>query len=579
MYLLNQFSKRGPSIVVVKKYLMVMLFCFGASIARGQNNQNALDHITNVDSLFTQAQLSLTIDGDASEAQKLFQRVLVLQPENAKAHAQLSTIYLHQQNYTNALAEIKEALTYDKGNKEYLNQYAVLLTQTGAYDEAAEIFSSLAKGASDPTEFLLKEAFCYNLAKEYQKALDILSQLKADSGADGEQLLKDKVKLYAHLGKMDSIASIAHQLIKINPEEPDNYVMASVSEDFLKKGAEAVQIIDTALAKFPKEPKVVQQAILMFAKYDHPKLENFYNHLLQSDTYSENEKTILFYPLVDLSKKDTFIRRILYQKLPEMAFKTPPNEPAILFYAALESANKNFGKAASVCKKGIAIDSNNVLFWNGLLQSYLQMEQEDSLKHYNQMALARFPESRIPFYYQSMLKYTSGDTTATINMLEQTKALSEQDSIITDFNIYAFLGDLYESVGKHDSAIVNYKNALAIYPDATMLLNNLSYLLAGQGSNLDSALSMSAKTLAANPEEPMYLDTYGWILFKQKKFEEAKSYLERAIQNMNPPDATIYEHLGDIEEALGNKRKAKKHWQKSMELGNHSLELKNKLGR
>lgn len=579
MQLLNQILKVNKLMFRMKPLMACLLLCFGTLITRGQNSQNELSHLTNADSLFTQAQLALTIDGNTTVAQLLFQRVIELQPKNAQAHAQLSTIYLHQQNFTKALAEIKVATTYDSANPGYQNQLAILLTRTGKYDDAAEIFSNLAKSADDPTEYLLKEAFCYNLAKEYQKSLDILSKLKADSDADNEQLLKDKVKLYAHLGKMDSIVSIAHQLIKLHPNDPDNYIMASVSEDFSNNGKQAVRTIDTALAKFPKEPKVVQQAILMFAKYDHQKLERFYNQMIPSDDYSKDEKTILFYPLVDLSKKDSFARRILYQKLPEMAFGNPPNESAILFYAALESANKNFGMAASICKKGIAINRNSVLLWNGLLQSYLQMEQNDSLQFYNQKVMSLFPDSRIPYYYKSMVKYAAGDTNATISALEHAKGLTKQDSIITDFNIYAFLGNLYESIGRHDSAINNYKNALAIYPNATMLLNNFSYLLAQQGSNLDSALNMSAKTLAVNPNEPMYLDTYGWILFKQKKFEEAKGFIEKAIQNMTPPDATIYEHLGDIEEALGNKRKAKKHWKKAVELGNHSLELKNKIAK
>lgn len=577
-----QMLKRGFSCnrrILFALFFAFLIVSYCCHPAWAQGKKGDLSTVTNADSLFTQAQLALTIDGNVEDALALFIRVAELQPDNAPAHAQISSIYSHSGKYSSALQEIKKATQLDTANMEYQDQMAVLLTQTGQYDKAAAIFGKLANNSPDPTEFLMKQAFCYNLAKEYRKALAVISKIKPDSKEAKEQILKDKLKLFAHLEMPDSIIHTAHQLIALNPDDPDNYVMAAVSEDLFHYGRNAVRTIDTALERFPKDPKIVRGAIALYGKYDHPKLKAFYNKLLESEAYSAEEKAILFYPLAEMKDKDSFANHLLHEKLPLLAFSPSPNKNAVLLYTAVENSEGNYESAVNICKRALAADSNEILYWNSLLLSFQQMGENDSMAFYNSMALERFPERRIPHYYDALVKYDSGDTAGSIAALEKTRKIIDKDSIISDFQIYAFLGDLYESVGNHDSAGVNYQNALSIYPNSLVLLNNYSYMLAEQGSNLDTALSLSAKTLATNPNESMYLDTYGWILYKQKKYKQAKSYIEKAIQNMPQPDATLYEHLGDVEDALGNRRKARKHWKKALDLGSSSGGLKHKLNR
>ena len=59
---------------------------------------------------------------------------------------------------------------------------------------------------------------------------------------------------------------------------------------------------------------------------------------------------------------------------------------------------------------------------------------------------------------------------------------------------------------------------------------------------------MSYKTVKAEPKNSTYLDTYAWILFMQKRYSEAKIYIEQALQNMDDSlnNEVIIEHAGDI---------------------------------
>jgi len=70
------------------------------------------------------------------------------------------------------------------------------------------------------------------------------------------------------------------------------------------------------------------------------------------------------------------------------------------------------------------------------------------------------------------------------------------------------------------------------------------------------------------PDEATFLDTYGWILYKEAKYDKAKEYIQKAV-DANPADAdgTLFEHLGDVYYKLDDKDKAVQYWQKAKDKG------------
>jgi len=95
---------------------------------------------------------------------------------------------------------------------------------------------------------------------------------------------------------------------------------------------------------------------------------------------------------------------------------------------------------------------------------------------------------------------------------------------------------------------------------------------------LEEAEKMSKRSLELRPDEPSYLDTYGWILFKMGKYEKAKEYIERAVTaNKGNGDGTLYEHLGDVYYKLNDTDKAYENWKRSKEKGNDSPVLDKKI--
>jgi tetratricopeptide (TPR) repeat protein len=101
-------------------------------------------------------------------------------------------------------------------------------------------------------------------------------------------------------------------------------------------------------------------------------------------------------------------------------------------------------------------------------------------------------------------------------------------------------------------------------PDDPMVNNDLGYLYADQGKNLDKAEAMIRKALEDQPDNGSYLDSLGWCLFKQGKVQEALVPLEKAYKSDNN-DLTICDHLGDVFFHIKDFARAKESWKKAEE--------------
>ena len=137
------------------------------------------------------------------------------------------------------------------------------------------------------------------------------------------------------------------------------------------------------------------------------------------------------------------------------------------------------------------------------------------------------------------------------------------------------LSHAYVQLGEIAQAEQALEQVLQEDPNDQSANNDLGYLWADQGKNLQKAEAMIRKALelyAANrrPTDPeqnaAYLDSLGWVLYKQRRFEEARKYLEQAIAAPDGQDGVIIDHLGDVYDRLEQPEKAADMWRKSLKL-------------
>jgi Tfp pilus assembly protein PilF len=103
------------------------------------------------------------------------------------------------------------------------------------------------------------------------------------------------------------------------------------------------------------------------------------------------------------------------------------------------------------------------------------------------------------------------------------------------------LGAIYERQKFFDKAEVEFKKALEVNPKSASVLNYYGYMLGDLGIRLDEAQSLVQRALAEDPNNGAYLDSLGWVYYKQNKLGDAEATL-RALEVIPDPCA----HLGDI---------------------------------
>lgn len=107
--------------------------------------------------------------------------------------------------------------------------------------------------------------------------------------------------------------------------------------------------------------------------------------------------------------------------------------------------------------------------------------------------------------------------------------------------------------------------AIELNPDNAAALNYLGYIWADGNRNLDESLKLLNRAVRLDPENGAYLDSLGWVYYRLGRTREALDHLLKAVAVL-PTDATVHDHLGDVEAAAGHNHQAEKSWQKALDL-------------
>ncbi|MCY4043918.1 MAG: hypothetical protein OXE99_02425, partial [Cellvibrionales bacterium] len=111
----------------------------------------------------------------------------------------------------------------------------------------------------------------------------------------------------------------------------------------------------------------------------------------------------------------------------------------------------------------------------------------------------------------------------------------------------------------------------------TSLLERLGEFLAKQTQKDGQTHKKLQNTLAFAPENPILLDSYGWLLYRMGRAEDAAFWVSKAM--IQSPSAKSAAHLGEILWSLGDKEKAKEVLIKARELTPNDQELTQTLHR
>jgi len=95
------------------------------------------------------------------------------------------------------------------------------------------------------------------------------------------------------------------------------------------------------------------------------------------------------------------------------------------------------------------------------------------------------------------------------------------------------------------------------------VLNQLGYFLAEQNKDLTEALNLIQRAVDAQPANPSFLGSLGWVHFKLGHLDEAERYLSESVR-LNEASALTQEHLGDVHARRGETRQAREAWKNAL---------------
>jgi predicted Zn-dependent protease len=136
--------------------------------------------------------------------------------------------------------------------------------------------------------------------------------------------------------------------------------------------------------------------------------------------------------------------------------------------------------------------------------------------------------------------------------------------------VWFLLGAIYERQKFFDRAEEQFKKALAVDPNNATVLNYYGYMLGDLGQRLDEAEDLVTRALKEEPYSGAYLDSLGWVYYKQNKLSDAEATLRKAVDR-DSHDPTIHSHLGDVYAKLGRSELAAAEWEKSLTEWRRSL--------
>lgn len=522
---------------------------------------------------------------DYAKALVYYQRALDINPDNGTIHYKMAEVLSKsnkREDLVKASLSIENALRLESENKYFYLLAATIYNSMARFDKAAQAYETMIEEIKGTEEYLYEVAAVYQYAGKPNEAIKAYNRAEEIFGVNEVSSIQ-KLKLYLEAGKSNEALLEGDKLLKVFPGE-DRYIMA-FTEIISKKGLlpQAIQYLEQFLAQKPESGNV---KMLLAGFYRdtgqeekaRPLLLNLFDDMdvdlsgklivlgAYNTELNENKAKKLSDP-----DKETFATN-LYEKLR----RAHPEEPSIHIIGGdlYLSTGKNREAQREYLK---AVESGAVNFevYENLLYLEVTLEQWDQVIRHAEEALERYPNQSMIHYFNGFAHLRTRHYPEAIASLEQAKRLSSSNpALVSEIN--SSLGDAYNATKQYPKSDKAYEDALAFNPNNHTVLNNYSYYLALRKENLEKAEKMSATLIKNHPENPIFLDTYAWVLFTRGKYKEAKKIMERAITT-GKATATHFEHYGDILYKLGDIDGAVREWEKARGLNANSETLNKKI--
>ena len=529
--------------------------------------------------------------GNDSAAMTLLDSCLALRPDAAEVYYRRAQHYIDTGADSLAINNLERAAELQPANDTYQEGVAETYIKRHDYARAIAAYESLYSHHRDRSDVLDILVRLYNATKDYPRMLSTIERMEqADGESDDLTFLKMNVYEQRHDSK-----NAYRMLRKLNDEHPNEPSYKVMLGNWLMnhdRKAEALKCFQDALAEDSENEFALNSLYDYYRSAgDNAAAERLRDDILFSPKTETKTKTAMLQQAIRESEQhggdsvpvlalfdrtigaspkavDLINLKAVYMKLKKM--------PA-------DSVNATFGRT-------LAIEPDNTMARLEIVQSLWDSKRFDDVIRLSSEGTQYNPDDMAFYYFLGLAYFQTDRDDKALDAFKrgvgEINGKSDPD-IVSDF--YAIMGDILYKKHLPDEAFAAYDSCLQWKDDNITALNNYAYYLSEENRELKKAEQMSARTVKAEPTNSTYLDTYAWILFLQRRYDEARAYIDRALENdsttdstgstdaSHGPSAVVLGHAGDIYAQCGDRRRAAELWQQAIQAGGDKAVLERKI--
>ena len=521
--------------------------------------------------------------GNYPEAFDLYRHCLEIDSLASETHYAISGFYSSINKDSLALWHLKRANSLDPENDEFAERLGQYYLSQNMINEGTAVYERLADMCHDRSDFLDVLTRIYQYKKDYPKMLETLNRLEEAEG-QSENLTLSKMQVYSSMGDEKGAYEELSRLVKRHPNDLNykvmmgNWLLANSRKD------EALKAYKAVLKEEPGNPQA-QMSLMDYYRTTGNSEEAdtlLYRILENPETEAQTRISLMRQVVADNEQSGGDSTRILNIFSRILSLPQQTSDMAEMHVAYMNYKHMPTDSILSGLNRVLAINPENIgarlqrldIMWRDTIDENVIAECEKAIDY--------TPEETALYYYLGLAKYLNKDEAGALKALRKgATTIKEETPKEISSRIYMITGDILHSMNKSEEAYAAYDSCLNINPNEISCLNNYAYYLSEENRDLKRAEQMSYKTIKAEPENTTYLDTYAWILYMQKRYEEARIYIDQALKNdSTETSSVIWEHAGDIYIRLGLKSDASNYWQKAIDSGaDNATEIRKKIAR
>jgi len=522
----------------------------------------------------------LKMFGNLPDAASMLTRCVDINPRDAAAHYQLGEIYSMVDDMPNALRYARLSVRYAPENLWYKKQLANLYIVGKDIDSAIVVYRKIVEAQPNDADMRSNLAILYLEKNEYRKSLKELDKIEKTYGFS-EDLAITKYRVYSKKKDVKATETLLKKAIRKYPDELRFYGLLAELYSATGREKEAQENYTKLLEVDPEYAIGYISMIEFYKDYGNDvqamaEMQRMYDMKnidpdLKVELYLQLSADSIFFK--KHSKQMDGMMKQLYEKHPDN------------FRVRLVNADRNLREQNYESAKDDLLFltdrvQTNYNLWEQLFYLLYHLQDNEMLYKSTAKALTYFGDRYLFNFFHgfaaSMLKKYDEAIPAYLRTIECLKKEKEPDKDI-EFQAYVFLAEAYNEQKHYPKSDIAFEKALAIAPNNPMVLNNYSYYLSLRGEKLDLAEKYIKRCIIMDPNSSTYLDTYGWVLYKLGRVDEAIIMIEKAMKNGGGDNPEIVEHLCELLVVSGRTDEAYHICKYSIELNNSEKTVEEKI--